>query len=105
MDDWRMVIELLQQFVNRKPENFRTINEIAKQILLAPRKSMDAYSIPSLIDACELLRQAQRETEFSDVSDSLQGSLNYLHSQLAAACDRKLAEIVEACELGVLSHG
>ena len=35
MDDWRMVIELLQQFVNRKPENFRTINEIAKQILLA----------------------------------------------------------------------
>lgn len=35
MADWRMVIELLQQFVNRQPENFRTINEIAKQILLA----------------------------------------------------------------------
>jgi len=66
---------------------------------------MDAYSIPSLIDACELLRQAQRETEFSNSADTLQGSLNYLHGQLATACDQKLAEIVEACELGVLSHG
>jgi len=35
MDAWRMVVELLQQFVNRQPENFCTINEIAKQILLA----------------------------------------------------------------------
>jgi hypothetical protein len=50
MDDWRMVIELLQQFVNRKPENFRTINEIAKQILLARSEEIYGCLQHSLTD-------------------------------------------------------